>query len=534
MHSQPMKSILSASGLPVKPLYRPEDIAGLDYERDLGDPGQPPYTRGIYPEMYRRQLWTIRPLAGFATAEDTNARCRWLLAEGATGVNVTIDYSTLRGYDSIDPIAAGDAGLGGVVIDSADDAAALVDGIDISRISVSLVTCNPIAATCVFPMYLAAARRRGLSWIELQGTTQNDFLMETVITTSPTVLQPAGSFRLSCDIAEFCARHVPRWHPISFAGYNYCEAGATAIQEGGLVLAHALAVARELLRRGVEATAFLPRLSFFLSAGNDFFEEIAKFRALRKTWAHVVADALGVEDRRCRQFRFHVQTSGAALTRQQPLNNAVRAAYHALAAVLGGAQSLHLSAYDEVFGLPSEQAAKLALRTQQILALESNVTATADPLAGSYCVEALTNEIEERVLDYVRRVEDLGGIVRAVETGWVHRELANSSYEYQRDVDEGRRPVVGVNVHGGERSGTDVERFRPPETVEPQRRKLGALRQRRDGPRVERLLEAVQTACGDATNLVAPVLDVVEAGATTGEIGAALRRGLGTWHMPLL
>ncbi|MGH2372973.1 MAG: methylmalonyl-CoA mutase family protein, partial [bacterium] len=418
--------VLTDSGLPLKPLYRPEDVAGLDYERDLGDPGTLPYTRGVYPEMYRRRLWTIRPLAGFATAEDTNRRCRWLLAHGATGVNVTVDYSTLRGYDSIDPIAAGDAGLGGVIIDCADDAAALVDGIDIAHVSVSLVTCNPIAAMCVFPMYLAAARRRNIQWSDLGGTTQNDFLMETVITTSPTVLPPAASFRLSCDVVQFCARHVPRWHPISFAGYNYREAGATAIQEGALVLAHALAVSREMMRRDVEAHRFLPRLSFFLAAGNDFFEEIAKFRALRKIWARMVAEELGVEDGRCRQFRFHVQTSGAALTRQQPLNNVVRAAYHGMAAVLGGAQSLHLSGYDEVFGLPSEQAAELAVRTQQILALETNVAATADPLAGSYYVESLTREIEERVLDYVRRVEGLGGIVRAVESGWVHRELADS------------------------------------------------------------------------------------------------------------
>ncbi|MBE3558370.1 MAG: methylmalonyl-CoA mutase [Ktedonobacteraceae bacterium] len=371
------------SGIPIKPLYTPADVASLDYMQQLGLPGQPPYTRGIYPAMYSGQRWTIRQLVGFGTAEDANQRLRLLLEQGATGTNIVFDYATNRGYDRDAEIAEGDAGQGGVAIDCLDDMVRLYDGIALDQVSNSLVLSHPVAAGTIFAMYLAAAEQLGYDWKQLRGTLQNDFLMETVVLTAPNILQPSFSFQLSLDVVEFATRHVPKWNPISFTGYNYRETGANAVQEAGLVIAHALAVAQEMLRRGYEIDTFAPRLSSFFSADNDFFEEIAKYRAARRVYARLFQERFDAQNPRSSQLRFHVQTAGSALTAQQPLNNIARAAYHALAAVLGGAQSLHVSAYDEALCLPSESAALTALRTQQILQLETGVCRTIDPLAGS-------------------------------------------------------------------------------------------------------------------------------------------------------
>jgi methylmalonyl-CoA mutase N-terminal domain/subunit len=530
--TEPRPDATTGSGIPVKPLYEPADLAGLDYARDLGGPGGPPFTRGAYRTMYRGRSWTMRPLAGYGTPEDTNARLRYLLAQGATGLNVTFDYPSLRGYDSDAPEARADAGLGGVAVDCLEDVERLFDGIPLGSISVSLVVCNPSMAIVALAMYVAAARRRGVALDDLAGTCQNDFLMECAVTTAPAPLAPRAAFRLSCDGVEWSVRHLPRWHPISFVGYNLEEAGATAVQEMGLVFAHARAVVREIQRRGLAVDAFAPRLSFFFAASNDFFEQIAKYRAARRIWHRMMREEFGAADPRAWALRFHVQTSGVALTAQQPRVNVVRSAYHALAAVLGGAQSLHVSACDEALGLPTEETIRLGLRTQQVLLEETNVTATADPLGGSYFVESLTGAIEARALAYVAEVERRGGIVGATESGWVHAELARSAWEHQAAVKDGRTKVVGVN-HFVEAEEPPRAIFRQPPAAQRQAARLSEWRARRDGAAVGRALDDLGRALGGGDNAFPRVLAAVEAGATLGEIHRRLREGLGTWTLPL-
>jgi methylmalonyl-CoA mutase, N-terminal domain len=522
----------SAAGVPLRPLYTPADVEGVDYARDLGWPGEPPFTRGVHSTMYRGRGWTMRPLAGYGTAEDTNERLRYLLAQGATGLNVTFDYPSLRGYDSDEPEARAEAGLGGVAIDHVDDMDRLFAGIPLDGVSVSLVTCNPGMATIALAMYLAAARRRGVAPERLAGTCQNDFLMECAITTAPRPLHPRASFRLSCDTIEYCVRALPRWNPISFVGYNLEEAGATAVQELGLVFAHARAVVAELRRRGLAVDAVAPRLSFFFSASNDFFEQVAKYRAARRLWCRIVREECGATDPRSWALRFHVQTSGVCLTAQQPDVNIARSAYHALAAVLGGAQSLHVSAHDEALGLPTEATSRLALRTQQVLLHETNVTATIDPLAGSYFVESLTGALEERVGAYLAEIDTQGGIVAATERGWVHAELARSAYQHQLGVKEGRVPMVGVNCFvEDEPPRRDV--FLQPPAAPRQAERLKAWRATRDAGAVERALGRLDAALAAGDNAFPAVLDAVDAGATLGEIHRRFRSGLGTWAMPL-
>lgn len=522
----------TAAGIPVEPVYGPADVADLDYGRDLGLPGEPPFTRGVHPTMYRQRAWTMRPLAGYGTPEDTNERLRYLLRQGATGLNITFDYPTLRGYDSDAPEARAEAGLGGVAIDCLDDVARLFAGIPLDGVSVSLVTCNPGMAIIAMAMYVATARGAGVSPDRLAGTCQNDFLMECAVTTAPEPLAPQASFRLSCDTVEYCLRHLPRWNPISFVGYNLEEAGATAVQEVGFVFAHARAVVRELERRGLGVDQVAPRLSFFFSAGNDFFEHVAKYRAARRMWCRMMREEFGAQDPRAWALRFHVQTSGVALTAQQPEVNIVRSAYHALAAVLGGAQSLHVSAYDEALGLPTEETITLALRTQQVLLGESNVTATVDPLGGGYYVERLTDEVEARAWEFVRSVEAQGGIVAATERGWVHAELARSAFEYQMGVKEGRIEVVGVNRFVGPDQPRRV--FVQPPAAPRQSERLRAWREARDGDAVKGALDRLEGVLRAGGNAFPAVLEAVEAGATLGEVHRRFRETLGVWAMPLL
>lgn len=520
------------SGIPIKPLYTPSDVAGLDYISQLGFPGQPPYTRGIYPDMYNGQHWTIRQLVGFGTAEDTNQRLRLLLEQGATGTNTVFDYATNRGYNSDNSLAEGDVGQGGVAIDCLDDMLRLYDNIPLDRVSNSLVLSHPIAAGVIFAMYLAAAEKLGHDWSQLRGTLQNDFLMETVVLTAPNILQPDFSFKLSLDVVEFATQHVPRWNPISFTGYNYRETGANAVQEAGLVIANALATAQEMQRRGYNIDTFAPRLSSFFSADSDFFEEIAKYRAARRIYAHLFHERLGTQNARSLMLRFHVQTSGSALTAQQPLNNISRAAYHALAAVLGGAQSLHVSAYDEALCIPSEIAALTALRTQQILLLETGVSKTVDPLAGSYYVESLTGDMEKRITDYIEEIDRLGGLVAAVQQGWVHRDLMRNAYERELAIADGTRKVVGINCFEDSTSAP-IEIFRVPETVERQVAKLEHLRATRNTLKVEHILAALRKAAQDNENTLPVLLDAVKSGATLGECCDVFRSLYGGWHQPL-
>jgi methylmalonyl-CoA mutase N-terminal domain/subunit len=520
------------SGIPLKPLYSQEDLEPFDAQEDLGFPGEPPFTRGIHPTMYRGRLWTMRQLAGFGPPEDTNQRFKLLLAHGATGINGTFDYPTLRGFDSDHPEAEADAGRGGVAIDSLYDMQLLFEDIPIDQVSVSLVTCQPVGAVPVLAMYLALAEARGIPWEKLRGTTQNDFLMETAVTVGLSTLPPKYSFKLSCDIIEFCLKHVPRWNPISIAGYNYREAGANAIQELGLCLAHGMACVEELGRRGFAPEVAASRLSFFLNAHNDFFEEIAKYRAARRLWCRIMTDRFQVKDPQAKKFRFHVQTAGSALTAQQPLNNIARASYQAMAAVLGGAQSVHIDGYDEALCTPTEASALIALRTQQVLQHETNVTSTVDPLGGSYFVESLTNDMEERVTDYLEQIWRQGGLIEAVNRGWVHDQIADSAVKYQRAVEAKELLVVGVNCCTAE-AEAPVETFESPETALRQRAKLQELRSRRDRRAVETALEDVRAACRRQDNLRPAVIAAVQAEATEGEITQIFRQEWGAWDPPL-
>jgi methylmalonyl-CoA mutase, N-terminal domain len=519
------------SGIPIAPVYTPEDLGELDYGKALGYPGEPPYTRGIHPTMYRGRLWTMRQLAGFGPPEETNKRYKLLLSQGANGINGVFDYPTLRGFDSDHPEAQADAGRGGVAIDSLEDMMILFDGIPIDEISVSLVTCQPVGTVPVLAMYLAQAEKRNIPFEKLAGTTQNDFLLETAVTIGWNILPPRFSFKLSCDVIEHCVNHVPRWNPISIAGYNYREAGANAIQELGLCLAHGIACVEELLSRGMAVDDFAPRISFFLNSHNDFFEEIAKFRAARRLWCTIMTERFGARDPRSKRFRFHVQTAGSALTAQQPLNNITRSAYHALAAVLGGAQSVHIDGYDEALCTPTETSALVALRAQQILQHETNVTSTVDPLGGSYFVENLTNEMDRRVREYIAKIERIGGIVEATDKGWIHEEIADSAMEYQKTVESGERPVVGVNCHTME--DQPVEIFIQPETLSHQMTKLAKLRRGRDRTLVQGALEGVHEACRRMDNVMPSVIEAVRAWATVGEIAQVFRDEWGSWDPPL-
>ena len=529
----PAISSRTASGISVKPLYTPEDIYDLDYHRQIGFPGKEPFVRGVYPSMYRGRSWTIRQLAGFGPAEKTNKRYKFLLKEGATGINGVFDYPTLRGFDSTDPIARADAGRGGVAIDTLADMQILFDGIPIETTSTSLVTCQPICNISVQSMFFAHAQLSNVPLNRLSGTSQNDFLMETAITVAPEVLPPRYSFKLSCDAIEYCTRHVPRWNPVSFSGYNYRESGCTAIQEVAFVISNAVASCNELLRRGFDIDRFAPRLSFFLSAHNDFFEEIAKYRAARRIWCRIMKERFAAQDPRSLKFRYHVQTAGVALTAQQPLNNIARAAYHGLAAVLGGAQSLHIDGYDEALCTPTELSALTALRTNQILQLETGVTRTIDPLGGSYFVESLTNQLEEKILELLEEIENMGGVVRAVENGWIHKQISDAAFEYQQAVETGKMPVVGLNCHQVQAEKLPMDLFEVPETLRIQEEKLEKIKKDRNPDQIQRALDAIEACCRKDGNLMEVIIDSVKFYITLGEISRTLKDCYGTWDMPL-
>ncbi|HBX22235.1 MAG TPA: methylmalonyl-CoA mutase [Desulfotomaculum sp.] len=525
------RSFTSKSGIELQPCYAPDSLPDFDYSQ-LGYPGSPPYTRGIYPQMYRNQPWTFRQLAGYGSAEDTNERYRFLIANGATGINGVFDYPTLRGYNSDNPVAEGDLGQGGVAVDSIEDMHLLFKDIPIDEVSVSLVVCNPVMAVPVFAMYLAMAEERGIPWSSLRGTNQNDFLMETAITTAPVILQPHFSFKLSTDIVEFCTGQVPRWHPISYTGYNYRESGVNAIQEVGIVMANAIATIEEMLKRGYQIDDFAPRLSVFFSSDSDFFEEVAKYRAARRVWFNLMSASYGATKKNSQTLRFHVQTSGASLTPQQPLNNVTRSAFQALAAVLGGAQSIHVNGYDEALAIPTEEAAIVALRTQQIILHETNAAYTADPLGGSYFVETLTNKLEKQINAFVSEVTAVGGMVAAVETGMIHDVISQAANEHFRQVRSGEQKVVGLNCfkHDDE---PEIEIFRAPDILEKQKQKLSALRQSRDAGAVEASLAKVKTACLEERNVMSAVLEAVKNRATLEEVCNVFRDYKGGWRLPI-
>lgn len=512
----------------VKASYDPADIAGLDYERDLGEPGAYPYTRGVHPTMYRGRLWTMRQFAGFGTAEETNARFKFLLGQGQTGLSTAFDMPTLLGYDSDHPYANGEVGKLGVAIDTLRDFEILLDGIPLDQVSTSM-TINP-PASIMLAMYLAVADQQGVAWDQVAGTVQNDILKD-YIAQKTYIYPPRPSIRLIVDLIEFCTLHVPRWNTVSISGYHIREAGATAAQELAFTLADGMCYVEACLERGLDIDAFAPRLSYFFDVQSDFFEEIAKFRAARRIWARVMKEKYGAKDPRSWMLRTHAQTAGVSLTAQQPENNIVRVALQALAAVLGGTQSLHTNSYDEALALPTEEAVRIALRTQQIIAEESGAASVADPLAGSYYVENLTNQLESEAEAYFKKIDAIGGVVAGIEKGFFQREIADSAYRFQRRVKAGDYNVVGVNVYAkpGEQAAGNILKINP----EVQRRQIERTRQvraGRDPNKAERALAELRRASQSAENLMPHILECVKAYCSEGEICGVWRELWGEWR----
>ncbi len=509
------------SGEPVRPLYTAEDVG-----EDPGLPGQFPFTRGVYPSMYRGRLWTMRQFAGFGTAEETNERFRYLIDHGQTGLSTAFDMPSLMGHDSDHPRSLGEVGREGVAVDSVDDMETLFGGIDLGEVTVSMTINAP--APIMLAYYVVAAEEAGIPPERLGGTIQADILKEYIAQKEWCFpIDPA--MRFLADMIEWCSRHMPRWHPVSISGYHIREAGSTAAQELAFTLKDGLTYVQQAVDRGLDVDDFAPRLSFFFNAQIDFFEEIAKYRAARRIWARELRDGFGAKDPRSWRMRFHTQTAGVSLTAQQPLNNIVRTAIEALAGVLGGTQSLHTNSYDEALALPTEEAVRIALRTQQIIAFETGVANTIDPLGGSYFVEALTDRMEEQAYAYFRKIDELGGMVQAVKENFPQREIADAAFALQAAIDRGERILVGVNAcTEGDHHETPILRIDP----ELERKQIGrvqAVRARRDGPAVERALDELTRAAGADVNLMPVLLDVARAHATEGEIVEALQHVWGAY-----
>jgi len=514
------------SGAENEPLYTPESV-DVDYERDLGYPGVYPFTRGVYPSMYRGKLWTMRQFAGFGTAEETNERFRYLLDHGQTGLSTAFDMPTLMGYDSDHPRSLGEVGREGVAIDSLADMETLFAGIPLGEVSTSMTINSPAAILLAF--YLCVGEQQGVPRGELRGTIQTDILKE-YIAQKEYIYPPEPSMRLVTDMVEFCARELPRWHPISISGYHIREAGSTAAQELAFTLANGFTYVEWAIERGLAVDDFAPRLSFFFNAHLDFFEEIAKYRAARRIWARVLRERFGAKNPRSWLMRFHTQTAGVSLTAQQPEVNIVRTALEALAAVLGGTQSLHTNSFDEALALPTENAVRLALRTQQVIAHETGVASTIDPLGGSYYVEAQTNRLEQEAYDYFDRIERLGGVVEAIKENFFQREIADASFRYQAEVERGERVVVGVNRYELEDDpGIDILRI-DPALEQKQIERVRATRSRRDSAAAEECLAAVKRAAAGEENLMEPMVEAARAYVTMGEMCDALREVWGTWR----
>jgi methylmalonyl-CoA mutase N-terminal domain/subunit len=516
----------TVSGHPVRPLYTEEDLAEWEAERDLGFPGERPYTRGVYPSMYRGRLWTMRQFAGFGTAEETNQRFRYLLDHGQTGLSTAFDMPTLMGLDSDHGRSLGEVGVEGVAIDTLDDMIDLFAGIPLDRVTTSMTINAPAAILLAF--YVCSAEEQGISPERLGGTIQTDILKEYIAQKEWCFpIEPA--MRLVTDMVEWCSERMPRWHPISISGYHIREAGSTAQQELAFTLKDGFTYVEQAMDRGLDVDDFAPRLSFFFNAHIDFFEEIAKYRAARRIWARQMRDVYGASRPESLRMRFHTQTAGVSLTAQQPLVNIVRTAIEALAGVLGGTQSLHTNSYDEALALPTEEAVRIALRTQQVIAHETGVANTVDPLGGSYFVEALTDEMERAAYEYFARIDELGGMVEAIKRGFPQREIADASFRYQQEVDSGKRIVVGVNEYKlGDEEGPDLHK--PDPAVErKQANRLAATRGRRDSAVVERTLAALKQAASADRNLMPNFLDAARARASEGEMVAALQEVFGRY-----
>ncbi|MBI2619877.1 MAG: methylmalonyl-CoA mutase family protein [Ignavibacteriales bacterium] len=520
----------TVSGEPIETLYSPGDVKDMDFLRDLGFPGEFPYTRGIHATMYRGKLWTMRQFAGFGTPEDTNERYHYLLRRGQTGLSVAFDLPTLMGRDADDPLSEGEVGICGVAVSSLADMEALFKGIDLGDISTSMTINAPAAMMMCY--YLAVAEKQGVDFTRLRGTIQADILKE-YIAQKEWIYPPEPSMKLIIDMFEYMGKEVPQWNPISVSGYHIREAGSTSVQELAFTLADGFAYVEAGIARGLRVDEFVPRISFFFNSHIDFFEEVAKFRAARRIWARRMRDKYGAKNPKALMLRFHTQTAGCSLTAQQPENNIVRTAYEALAGVLGGTQSLHTNSMDETLALPSEKAVKIALRTQQILAHETGVANTIDPLAGSYFVEALTSRMEQEAEQYFEKIDSLGGVVPAIEAGFFQREIADAAYRYQQELDRKEKIIVGVNdfVEEDERIEIPILAISPEVEIK-QRKRLADLRQSRHQKRVEETLSALRMAAADEKNLMPALLDCTRAYATLGEMCRALTEVYGVYEEP--
>jgi methylmalonyl-CoA mutase N-terminal domain/subunit len=515
-------------GQEVAPLYTPADVADLDYEEDMGFPGEEPYTRGVYPTMYRGRLWTMRQYAGMGTASETNERFNYLIDEGQTGLSTAFDLPTQMGHDSDDPMSAGEVGKTGVAIDSLDDMETVFDGIPLDEVSTSMTINAP--ASVLLAMYIAVGDKQGVDRSELRGTIQNDVLKE-YIARNTYIYPPGPSMRIITDIFEFCAAEVPNFNTISISGYHIREAGSTAAQEIAFTLGNGIAYVQAAIDAGLDVDDFAPQLSFFFASYNNVLEEVAKFRAARRMWAQIMEERFGAENPKSKQLKFHTQTAGSTLTAQQVDNNIVRVAYQALAAVLGGTQSLHTNGKDEALSIPTEESVRTALRTQQILAHESGAADTIDPLGGSYYVENLTDELEEEALEIIREVDDRGGMRKAIEDQWVQRQIQDVAFERQREQEEEERVIVGVNKYQvDEEQEVDIEEVSAEEERR-QKENVAAVREERDDADVEQRLDALREAARGDENLMPYIIDAVKAYATTGEVCDAMRDVFGE-HQP--
>ncbi len=522
---------ITTSSEPVNRLYTPLDVADMDYASSLGLPGEYPFTRGIHPTLHRSKLWTMRMFAGFGTAEETNQRFKYLLDQGQTGLSIAFDLATLMGYDTDQPEALGEFGKCGVAISSLKDMEILLDGIPLDKVSSSMTINSP--AAIIWAMYIVAAEKQGVRSDQLRGTTQNDILKE-FIAQKEFIFPPHPSMRLVVDTMEFGSKHVPQWNTISISGYHIREAGSTAAQELAFTLADGMEYVRWGIARGMDVDEFAPRLSFFFNAHNDFFEEIAKYRAARRIWAREMRETFKAKNPRSWLLRFHTQTAGVSLTAQQPENNIVRVAIQALAAVLGGTQSLHTNSMDEALALPSEHAVTVALRTQQVIAEESGVTNTVDPLGGSFFVEAGTDRMEKDAYAYFRRIEELGGVIPALEKGFMQSEISDAAYRYQREIDEGRRKIVGVNAYVDDKPMNIPILKMDPNGYSRQIARLNEVRKTRDSGRVGQTLDTLRIACEGTENTMPYILDCVRAYCTLGEMIGVMTKVFGKYEEPTM
>jgi methylmalonyl-CoA mutase N-terminal domain/subunit len=532
---QTVPQMVLGSGTPRDLLYSPLSHPEFDYRVDLGNAGEPPFTRGVHANMYRGRAFTRRQLAGYGGPEDTNERIKFLLDHGATGISIIFDLPTIQMYNSDDPVSTGQVGMSGVAIDSVEDMDLLFKDIPLDEVTVSLVSHYPSNSAILFPMYLALAKRRGIPWDRLKGSIQNDITLEEVVRSGPEYIPPEDCFRIQCDNIEFIRKEVPLWNFMTINGYNLREFGTSAVTEMAVALANAIETLEALRTRGHDADWLGRRLAFFWSIGNDFFEEVARIRAVRRLWHRIMKHRFGAVDPRSTWMRCHVQTSGVSLTRQEPLNNLMRAGYHALAAVLGGVQSLHVDSFDEAYSVPTEEAALLSLRTQQILQEETGVTQVVDPLGGSFYVEALTDEMEERILAELDEIENLGGYVATIKEGWIHRKISDYFRNERRLMESNQIRMVAENIYQTKADLPPINVFRYPQGVaERQNQRLEKLRDNRDNQKVSAALNYLEKACRNGTNILPLAVTCAEMGCSEGELFAVFKKAFGLWKPPML